>query len=241
MARLFFGDEGSARTPVNRVRVKGIGGRKPKRPAGTGLNSSRAIWYLNRAFLTIIRMPDYNESGIFTGVLRMNIDLSWLRHHPKDLEVFNLEKQYGDLEIAKDVHLLDRVAVELEVTNTGRLMVGKGEIRATLELQCDRCLKPFRRRVKLPFNVEFCPEENRSFFKDEETFVYFTEPQVDIEPVVLESIVLSLPLRALCSPDCKGLCYMCGQELNLAECNCQEKEIDPRWEALKKILNGEGG
>ena len=73
-------------------------------------------------------MPDYNESGIFTGVLRMNIDLSWLRHHPKDLEVFNLEKQYGDLEIAKDVHLLDRVAVELEVTNTGRLMVGKGEI-----------------------------------------------------------------------------------------------------------------
>jgi len=97
-------------------------------------------------------------------------------------------------------------------------------------------LNPFQHKVELPFTVEFCSEDNRAFFKDEETFIYFVEPQVDVEPVVLENILLSLPLRTLCSPECKGLCTICGQDLNLAGCQCQEKEIDPRWEALKKML-----
>jgi uncharacterized protein len=166
----------------------------------------------------------------------MQIDLSWLKLHPKDTDSFHLEKLYGNVEIEKGIHLLEQVLVDLEVTNTGRLMVGKGEIKANLELQCDRCLNPFQHQVELPFTVEFCSEDNREFFKNEETFIYFVEPQVDIEPVVLENILLSMPIRTLCSPECKGLCSICGQELNLAECHCQEKEIDPRWEALKKML-----
>lgn len=166
----------------------------------------------------------------------MQIDLSWLKLHPKDTDNFHLEKLYGDVEIEKGIHLLDQVLVDLEVTNTGRLMVGKGEIKANLGLQCDRCLNPLQHQVELPFTVEFCPEENREFFKNEETFIYFVEPKVDIEPVVRETILLSLPIRILCSSECKGLCSICGQDLNLAECHCQEKEIDTRWEALKKML-----
>ncbi len=166
----------------------------------------------------------------------MRVDLSWLKLHPKETERFHLEKLYGNVEIAKGVHLLDQAMVDLEVTNTGRLMVGKGEIKARMELECDRCLNRFEREVELPFTVEFCSEDNRAFFKNEETFVYFVEPQVDIEPVIIETILLSLPITTLCSQECKGLCSICGQDLNLAECHCQEKEIDPRWEALKKML-----
>ncbi|MGE5544945.1 MAG: YceD family protein [Bacillota bacterium] len=166
----------------------------------------------------------------------MNIDLSWLKLHPKDTEEFHLEKTYENVEIQKGAHLKDEVVVDLEVTNTGRLMVGKGKIKGNLELQCDRCLNPFQQQVEIPFTVEFCSEENRAYFKNDETFVYFSEPQVDIEPVILENILLSLPLRTLCSPECKGLCSICGQDLNLAECHCQEKEMDPRWEVLKKML-----
>ncbi|MGI6548980.1 MAG: YceD family protein [Syntrophomonadales bacterium] len=166
----------------------------------------------------------------------MKIDLTWLKLHPKETRDFHLEKPYENVEIAKDIRLLDQVVVDLQVTNTGRLMVGKGEVKAKLELQCDRCLKSFRHKVELPFTIEFCAEENREFFKNEETFIYFVEPQVDIEPVVLETILLSLPIRTLCSQECKGLCSNCGQDLNLAECHCQETEIDPRWEALKKML-----
>lgn len=166
----------------------------------------------------------------------MQIDLSWLKLHPKDTENFHLEKEFGNEEVVQGIRFLDQVMVDLEVTNTGRLMVGKGEIKAAVELECDRCLNSFQQQVEVPFTVEFCPEDNRTFFKNEESFVYFVEPQVDIEPIVLENVLLSLPLKILCSSECKGLCTVCGQDLNRAECHCREKEIDPRWEALKKML-----
>ncbi len=166
----------------------------------------------------------------------MQIDLSWLKLHPKESQNFHLEKEFGDSRIVPDIRILDTIAVDLEVTNTGRLMVGRGKIIATLGLECDRCLKSFQRQTEVPFTVEFCSEENRTYFKNEESFVYFDdELQVDIESIVLENIMLSLPLRVLCSSECKGLCTICGQDLNLAECHCQEKELDPRWELLKKM------
>jgi len=166
----------------------------------------------------------------------MKIDLSWLKLHPKDTEAFHLRETLKDPELLPGISVVDQVAVDLSITNTGRLMVGQGEIEARLELTCDRCLRSFHQDTKVPFTVELCPEENRSYFKNEESFIYFVEPQVDLEPVVRESLILSLPLRTLCSSDCKGLCPSCGKDLNLAPCQCREKEIDPRWEALKKML-----
>jgi uncharacterized protein len=54
---------------------------------------------------------------------------------------------------------------------------------------------------------------------------------------VRELALLDVPMRPLCRPDCQGLCMNCGQNLNEGDCGCEEEEIDPRLEALRKFLN----
>jgi uncharacterized protein len=58
-----------------------------------------------------------------------------------------------------------------------------------------------------------------------------------LEDVVREQVLLSLPTRTLCKPDCKGLCPRCGQNQNLAICSCEQTPSDPRWNALAGLAD----
>jgi uncharacterized protein len=58
---------------------------------------------------------------------------------------------------------------------------------------------------------------------------------MDLVEPVREEFILSLPLRALCKEDCKGLCDQCGENLNQAKCTCEEAEIDPRFASLLQL------
>jgi uncharacterized protein len=71
----------------------------------------------------------------------------------------------------------------------------------------------------------------RSITPDETEIGYYEESGLSLEDVVREQVLLSLPSRTLCKEDCKGLCPRCGQNLNLATCNCNPTS-DPRWNAL---------
>jgi uncharacterized protein len=58
---------------------------------------------------------------------------------------------------------------------------------------------------------------------------------IDVAELVREQILLNLPEQVFCAEDCKGLCPQCGANRNLIDCKCEEKEIDPRWAALKNL------
>lgn len=169
----------------------------------------------------------------------MIIDLHWLELHPKETREFNIQAAPQELSVdTSETRLVKPVDVDLSITNTGRLMVGTGRIIATLEFDCGRCLKPYQRDYEIPFDIELCSDKNIHHFVGEENFIFYhsNEPQVDIRPVIEENIVLALPIRPLCSEECRGLCPNCGRELDQGPCNCQPKETDPRWDALKKLL-----
>jgi uncharacterized protein len=57
-----------------------------------------------------------------------------------------------------------------------------------------------------------------------------------LDEIVTEDVFLNLPAKFLCSDDCKGMCFKCGKDLNSGSCSC-EKDIDPRLEALKQLLD----
>ncbi|NIR65724.1 MAG: DUF177 domain-containing protein, partial [Aliifodinibius sp.] len=44
-------------------------------------------------------------------------------------------------------------------------------------------------------------------------------------------------MSPICTPDCKGFCPICGENLNLKTCDCQVETVDPRLEPLKKLLD----
>ena len=77
---------------------------------------------------------------------------------------------------------------------------------------------------------------------EEDDLVLLTESEAagyDILPHVREAVILELPMRYLCSEECKGLCARCGANLNRGRCACGESEDDERWAPLKKLLNND--
>jgi DUF177 domain-containing protein len=59
---------------------------------------------------------------------------------------------------------------------------------------------------------------------------------IDLGPVLREYAVLEIPISPLCKPDCKGLCPICGNNLNECTCNHADDSVDPRLAALRSLL-----
>jgi len=111
------------------------------------------------------------------------------------------------------------------------------------EVLCARCVEPVSVPLKGEFDLLFRPENadaeagERAITEDETEIGYYGKTGLLLEDVVREQVLLSLPGRTLCREDCKGLCAHCGQNLNVAPCNCAKsaESTDPRWGALQGL------
>jgi uncharacterized protein len=128
-----------------------------------------------------------------------------------------------------------------ELSKSGDLILAKGWVQGKMLLECDRCLREFENPFKSYFEVhyrsrpveEFCEEDGPPEGQFE--VVYYEGDIVDIADQIRQTVLLSVPMRALCRDDCRGLCGGCGRDLNVESCQCQEPPTDPRWDALKKL------
>ena len=120
------------------------------------------------------------------------------------------------------------------VRNTAGVLMMTGDIRTTIHAVCDRCATPFQRQIHFPLDVvlvtELADEEN----EDERVFPLEGD-SANLDDIVRTVFVLNLDSKLLCKEDCKGLCHRCGKNLNEGPCTCQ-KELDPRFAALKQLL-----
>ena len=133
--------------------------------------------------------------------------------------------------------------VTLRVDKVAAEVLVKGEVKASLELQCSRCLRSFPRDIGVTFDVVYRPMEElkndeKHEISDEELDTGFYEgDELDLDGLVLEQILLNVPMKPLCGESCKGICPKCGTELNVKACSCERRESDPRLEVLKKLLD----
>lgn len=96
--------------------------------------------------------------------------------------------------------------------------------------ECVRCLSPASGDLKVSV-IELFEEKAEP---EGDTYP-FDGDVVDLSEMIKDNLVLELPLVPLCNKDCRGLCQHCGQNLNLASCDCVDKVIDPIWESLSGI------
>jgi uncharacterized protein len=75
----------------------------------------------------------------------------------------------------------------------------------------------------------------RGLERDELAVSFYRDGRIDLSHMVVEQIVLALPMKPLCKPDCRGLCALCGANRNLESCDCAPEESDPRWAPLKTL------
>ena len=120
------------------------------------------------------------------------------------------------------------------VRNTAGVLVMTGEITTIIHGVCDRCASEFDQDVSFPLDVVLVTELSNEENEDEWVFPLEGD-SADLEDIVRTVFVLNMDSKLLCKPDCKGMCCRCGTNLNEGSCSCQ-KEIDPRFAALKQLL-----
>ena len=147
---------------------------------------------------------------------------------------FSTSVDLSDLQYGQTKPVTEPVLAEGTVRNTAGVLVMTGKLHTTIHGVCDRCAGDFDSYVEFPIDVvlvtELANEEN------EDEWVFPLEgDSADLEDIVRTVFVLNLDSQLLCKPDCKGLCCRCGKNLNVEGCTCQ-KELDPRFAALKQLL-----
>lgn len=166
-----------------------------------------------------------------------------IRQIKPDGSEFHFSESTEELEISVEgVKFPSPIEVDVTATLTGDEIIFQGEAYTEVEIECSRCLEIFDLLVetRLQFVVQMLdtPQELSS---DNEDFEVIPKNQMmlDISQRVREGILLALPLKPLCSEDCKGLCPMCGINLNESECDCLPDKTDERWDALKKLFDNQ--
>ena len=120
-----------------------------------------------------------------------------------------------------------RIDVLLESVVEGILV--SGPLSGRIAFRCARCLTDFTQEFTLDVRDLFAHEPR----EDEDEYP-IVEEAIDLEPMIRDAVVLSMPFSPLCRPDCLGLCERCGGDRNLGECSCGPA-VDPRWSALDAL------
>lgn len=133
------------------------------------------------------------------------------------------------------------VKVVGSISKVGTQLFLTSQATATLATACDRCLGEARLAISVPINIYYQTNFADPDYEgdDEGVEVRSLHPDEDViilDDEVRQSILIGVPLKVLCSEDCRGLCPTCGADLNKGECHCPKEEIDPRWAKLAEIF-----
>ncbi len=138
---------------------------------------------------------------------------------------------------------LAQVSAQLRAFRDGSSVIVTGKARADIDLHCSRCLESFSAGIDSDINITYLPEteskdvpEKHKLSEEELNTGYYKEDIIDISGLLREFVSVNIPIKPLCSEECKGLCTQCGTNLNAGNCECKDEVIDERWSKLKSLL-----
>ncbi len=152
---------------------------------------------------------------------------------PGEIEFYEGLRQVTSLEAAGTAELLGNTLGEIRV---------KGHLKVEMEAECDRCLEAARFPVDTDFDLFYRPApEARSQHEEvaidpgESEIAFYEGGGLELNEILREHVMLTLPMQRVCSEVCKGICPVCGKNRNQQECHCELKPADDRWSALKEL------
>jgi uncharacterized protein len=130
--------------------------------------------------------------------------------------------------------VVTNLAGDVRVSRTPQGLLLQANMQADTKLECVRCLELFSTILHANFTELYAFSQRNT---TESGLLVPEDGQIDLEPLLREYMFLELPINPLCQPECKGLCPVCGENLNLVACNHEEEPADPRLGILKKLLD----
>ena len=172
----------------------------------------------------------------------MRLDLNKI-HAPRE----RYEKVYPPEAFLADgeaFRVVAPVSLAFDIVKDKRHFQLIGVVTTRLELPCSRCLEPFTPPVDSRFDLRYQPhvhaagsghEAERQIEEDDLSTAFYDNDEIDLGQLMGEQFYLSLPMKPLCRDDCRGLCPICGTNLNRGTCDCKRDWEDPRLAALKAL------
>jgi uncharacterized protein len=126
----------------------------------------------------------------------------------------------------------------IKLTRTPQGILVQGNLLVQTPVECVRCLTPFDLLYEVALEELFVTGAyaQASGLSEEAPLMISEGGFIDLTPILREEGILAIPMQILCALDCKGLCPTCGQDLNQAACDCHTENLDPRWAALRALL-----
>ena len=154
-------------------------------------------------------------------------------HSQEEIGLSVFEMPYGSYPVLK------KSLLDLTVENTGKQVLRiSGSASFEVSIPCDRCLQ----EVVTPIHIDFDREadmklsdQERADALDESNFLHGYN--LDVDKLVYGEALLIWPMKVLCRSDCRGLCRICGQNLNLKTCDCDSTDLDPRMAKIRDIFS----
>ena len=159
----------------------------------------------------------------------MKIDLTNIPSEGKEFRFrFAQDWWKTDLENERILGLGAPLSARIKIQPVGKRISIEGSVSTSLLLQCDRCLEPYSWDLSNDFRIFLSLSPltggiDVELSEDDLNLEFIQGNFLELEQVIEEQIILSLPMKTLCSIDCKGLCAICGSNLNVTTCSCSKK------------------
>jgi len=153
----------------------------------------------------------------------INQPIGYNRDIPFELDRFTFD----------DILAVDGLRGNLNISRTQSGLRIQGNFSAATHAECGRCLEDFGRQLETEFEEIFTYEHNPL---SEEELIIPEDGNIDFEPYIRDYLLLEVPINPVCKPDCRGLCDICGENLNMRECgHAHEQPAAPIAAAMKSI------
>lgn len=154
-------------------------------------------------------------------------------HHQFDFKV-----EPGKFHISKEEIYPNEFEIGIRLDKFERNLKCHIFVKTRAHYTCDRCLEEYDTVFEGNFGLLF-HIGMQDLVTDEDDVVLLPPETVDIDlqPHIKEFLILNIPMKMLCSDDCKGMCPHCGADLNKEQCSCEKTQIDPRWAKLQDFLS----
>jgi DUF177 domain-containing protein len=171
----------------------------------------------------------------------MLISLQQLEHRPVPFEVdVPAEKLEYDGKLTQASVLHAKGTARLVSRSLGEIRI-EGHLTVSMNAECDRCLEGAVVPLDRSFDLMYVPAEDAAASGEDEVdeagieVGYYEGQALELNDVLREVVLLALPMRVVCSDDCKGICPLCGQNRNQKNCDCRPVTADDRWNKLKSL------
>lgn len=158
-------------------------------------------------------------------------DFNSYKSRKKEINVtYDKKPLYFD---GEKIEAVEALTVVGNITSIGDVLTLRASIKTKLDLKCSRCLEAFIYPIDIEIEERFT---NNNELQNYEEIMFVDGNILDITEIVENVIISTLPIKRLCTDNCRGLCYQCGKNLNEGSCNCNTNDVDLRLAKLQELF-----